>query len=103
MLSCNTCKRYSSQMGVTTVQLITFSVAEIINVAELGCTGTGLNFLFFKSKVHTHRLYHQNTALGQVSNLAFLCLSANIFLDLMWRAMLKFDLAKLEVNHAVYA
>lgn len=36
-------------MGMATVQLITFSVAEIINVAELGCIGTGLNFL----SIHT--------------------------------------------------
>lgn len=55
-------------MGMTTVHLATFSVAEIISGAELGCIGTGLNFLFFKSKTcrtHTQRHYHQNTTLGQ--------------------------------------
>lgn len=68
LLSCNTCKIYSSQMGMTTVHLATFSVAEIITVAELGRIGTGLNFLFFKSKTcrtHSQRHYHQNTTLGQ--------------------------------------
>lgn len=87
-------------MGMTTVQLATFSAAKIISVVELGCIGTGLNFLFFKSKTcktHTHQHYHQNTALGQDQNLAVLSLSpakyASISLDLMRRAILKFDLA----------
>lgn len=86
-------------MGMTTVQLATFSVAEIISVAELWCIETGLNLLFFKRKTcktHTHRHSQQNTALGQDWNIAALSLSAatyaSISLDLMWRAMLKFDL-----------
>lgn len=89
MVSCNTCKTYSNQMGKTTVQLATFSVAEITSVAELGCIGTGLNFLFFKSKTcqaHTHRLYTRTQLLDK-TNLAVFSLSAapyaSICLDLM--------------------
>lgn len=81
MVSCNTCKMYSSQMGKITVQLATFSVAEITTVAELGCIGTGLNFLFFKSKTcqaHTHRHYHQTTALGQDKSCSFLSICCTI-------------------------
>lgn len=60
-------------MGMATVQLITFSVAEIINVAELGCIGTGLNFLSTHTDIIIRTQLLDKSEILQFSNCCYMC------------------------------